>query len=408
MNKKIITLIILLASVLGLYAQNDFIGNSGLFEGQLTVGSDSIHSSAQLEISSTNRGMLIPRLTTIQRDAIIAPATSLLIFNLTTNAYEFFNGTIWIGLGGITTETDPVFTVSPAFNVINTGVGSLFLADDGTYKAAGADGNGIFDIANNNGIVPSGFTTNLTDKWQINGNVGIGVNPLEKLHVNGNTRIDGQVQIGWLNNSVAIGTTVNTNYALLVNTNRPNLFRFQQNTGGLVRLSLSTGGVLNGVNLAHQSRFYLGTPTSPSFTSAQIAIKGSTASYSIFTEGSVTGMIGLAVNNNGAVSVGGNANSNQKFTIVNNINTTEILEVFANDLSTVMVVNDANKNVAIGTNTGNPSAKLDITSTTQGLLFPRMTTTQKNAIVTPSAGLQVYDITLNQMSYYNGTIWINF
>jgi hypothetical protein len=53
------------------------------------------------------------------------------------------------------------------------------------------------------------------------------------------------------------------------------------------------------------------------------------------------------------------------------------------------------------------SAKVQIDSTTQGFLPPRMTTTQKNAIATPAAGLMVYDSTLNLMSVYNGTIWIS-
>jgi len=56
----------------------------------------------------------------------------------------------------------------------------------------------------------------------------------------------------------------------------------------------------------------------------------------------------------------------------------------------------------------NSSAQLDISSSTKGFLPPRMTTTQKNAIASPAAGLQVYDTTLNQMSYYNGTSWIDF
>jgi hypothetical protein len=53
------------------------------------------------------------------------------------------------------------------------------------------------------------------------------------------------------------------------------------------------------------------------------------------------------------------------------------------------------------------SAKMQVESTTQGFLPPRMTTTQKNAIASPATGLQVYDTTLNQMSYYNGTTWTN-
>jgi hypothetical protein len=53
------------------------------------------------------------------------------------------------------------------------------------------------------------------------------------------------------------------------------------------------------------------------------------------------------------------------------------------------------------------SAVLKIDSTTQGFLPPRMTTTQKNAIASPVAGLMVYDTTLNLISVYNGTIWIS-
>ena len=56
--------------------------------------------------------------------------------------------------------------------------------------------------------------------------------------------------------------------------------------------------------------------------------------------------------------------------------------------------------------TPNNSAILDVKSTTQGLLFPRMTTTEMNAIVSPVAGLQIYNTTDGCMKYYNGTAWI--
>jgi len=58
-----------------------------------------------------------------------------------------------------------------------------------------------------------------------------------------------------------------------------------------------------------------------------------------------------------------------------------------------------------GSTTLNASACTQFTSTTRGFLPPRMTTTQKNAIATPAAGLMVYDTTLNLMALYNGTIW---
>jgi hypothetical protein len=65
-------------------------------------------------------------------------------------------------------------------------------------------------------------------------------------------------------------------------------------------------------------------------------------------------------------------------------------------------------NVGIGTATPNASARLQVDSTTQGFLPPRMTSVQRNAIATPAAGLIVYDVTLNKHYGYDGTTWNAF
>jgi hypothetical protein len=58
-------------------------------------------------------------------------------------------------------------------------------------------------------------------------------------------------------------------------------------------------------------------------------------------------------------------------------------------------------NMAIGSNpTPNTSAILDLQSTTKAFLPPRMTTTEKNAIASPVAGMVVYDTTLNKLCVY--------
>lgn len=64
-------------------------------------------------------------------------------------------------------------------------------------------------------------------------------------------------------------------------------------------------------------------------------------------------------------------------------------------------------NVGIGTSSPNASAILDISSTTKGITFPRMTSTQSNAISSPTNGLQVFDITTNSIWYFDGSSWIN-
>ena len=74
------------------------------------------------------------------------------------------------------------------------------------------------------------------------------------------------------------------------------------------------------------------------------------------------------------------------------------------------VVNNSNifnngAEVGIGTVNPNTSAKLDVESTTQGFLPPRMTTTQRNAIASPAAGLTIYNTTVNCLQWWNGTIW---
>jgi hypothetical protein len=51
------------------------------------------------------------------------------------------------------------------------------------------------------------------------------------------------------------------------------------------------------------------------------------------------------------------------------------------------------------------SAQVEIVSTTGGFLPPVMTTTQKNAIASPAAGLVLYDSTAKSPGYYDGTNW---
>ncbi len=74
----------------------------------------------------------------------------------------------------------------------------------------------------------------------------------------------------------------------------------------------------------------------------------------------------------------------------------------------IFAANTHAQNVAIN-GTGAPpnaSAMLDISSTTSGLLIPRMTTAQRTAIAAPATGLTVYDTTTNSYWYFDGTVWV--
>ncbi len=63
--------------------------------------------------------------------------------------------------------------------------------------------------------------------------------------------------------------------------------------------------------------------------------------------------------------------------------------------------------IGIGTSAPASSAQLDISSTSSGVLFPRMTNTQMLAISSPSAGLQVYNTSANCLYVYNGAQWLS-
>jgi hypothetical protein len=59
----------------------------------------SLNSSAAFQVDSTTAGVLIPRMTLTQRDAIGSPATGLQIYNTDTNEVNVYNGTSWLSVG---------------------------------------------------------------------------------------------------------------------------------------------------------------------------------------------------------------------------------------------------------------------------------------------------------------------
>ncbi|MEP7142312.1 MAG: fibrobacter succinogenes major paralogous domain-containing protein [Ferruginibacter sp.] len=65
------------------------------------------------------------------------------------------------------------------------------------------------------------------------------------------------------------------------------------------------------------------------------------------------------------------------------------------------------QNVGIGTTSPDNSAKVDISSITQGFLPPRMTFARRNAIQNPATGLIIWCTDCDELQVYNGTIWKN-
>ena len=71
------------------------------FAQNVGIGITTPHPSAMLDISSSNKGLLIPRMTQSQRDDIFSPATGLLIYQTdVTTGYYFYNGSTWDPISG--------------------------------------------------------------------------------------------------------------------------------------------------------------------------------------------------------------------------------------------------------------------------------------------------------------------
>lgn len=73
-----------------------FFSLSQVIDAQVGIGTTTPDASAELEITATDKGMLIPRMTLAERDLIASPATSLLVFQTdNTPGYYYYNGSNW-------------------------------------------------------------------------------------------------------------------------------------------------------------------------------------------------------------------------------------------------------------------------------------------------------------------------
>ena len=64
---------------------------------QVGIGTTSPNATSMLDIQSTSKGILIPRMTTIQRDGIASPSTGLMVFDSNTQSFWYYSGA-WVEL----------------------------------------------------------------------------------------------------------------------------------------------------------------------------------------------------------------------------------------------------------------------------------------------------------------------
>lgn len=87
------------------------------------IGTITPHASAQLDISSTNKGTLITTMTSVQRKAIPNPAVGLLVFDIDKKTIYLFDGAKWFPMLFSTTEKNPPTYLQPTTNSADANFG---------------------------------------------------------------------------------------------------------------------------------------------------------------------------------------------------------------------------------------------------------------------------------------------
>ncbi len=205
-----------------------FAAFGSMIHAQVAINTDGSlpDNSAMLQIKSTSKGLLIPSMTTIQRNVIISPSEGLIIYNTTTSQINqrqngswksLITNDFWVGGG-----SGWMFNIGDNIG-INTGYPSERLDVNGNIRTTGSvnidNTEAILQFKSsgvNTGFVQlsgenlrlgtnSGNTTgdvvirmNGTDRVFVDelGRVGLNEsNPTSRLHVNGDANITGEISL---------------------------------------------------------------------------------------------------------------------------------------------------------------------------------------------------------------------
>jgi trimeric autotransporter adhesin len=324
---------------------------SSVIFAQVSINTDNstADNSAMLEVKSTTKGMLVPRMTQAQRTAIVEPATGLLVFQTDNpDGFYFYNGTNWVSLNDAT-QTPKV--LADADNNTKIQVEESANEDIIRFDMGGTEYfrmvHGRLEVLNTGNSIylgnSAGFNDNFINEYY---NVGIGYEAL-------------------YSNTEGFYNTTNGAQTLYANTSGS-----YNTANGLVALYSNTSGNYN-------------TAT------------GNTALFSNTTGNYNTGIGYYADVNSGnltnATSIGANARVEQSNSLV---------------LGSINGVNGATADVNVGIGTTTPDNKLDIRSNgvagTQTIVLGLSSNTSKRPVIQFSEGTDA-TLTSGMSIEYNGT-----
>lgn len=109
--KKIFIFIVVFSS-LSVFSQTGSVG----------INTDQPHASAVLDIKSTTKGLLIPRVTSSERVSIAEPANGLLVYDINSNSFWSFKNSLWIE---IISGAPTIKTIKTAYTITSADSGKI-------------------------------------------------------------------------------------------------------------------------------------------------------------------------------------------------------------------------------------------------------------------------------------------
>ena len=350
---------------------------------QVGINTNTPDASSALEIESTTGGILIPRMTETQRDAIALPASGLMIYQTDEiSGFYFYNGTQWtsVGMSGPQGDQGPQGEAGVAGPVGADGTDGIQgpvgpagpQGDQGLQGPAGADGeDGAQGPIGNTGPAGPQGDQGLQGIQGATGPQGLAGADGED-GAQGPQGIQGET-----------GATGATGPQGLAGVDGADGAQGPQGDQGIQGATGATGPQgLAGVDGADGND---GNGIASTVDNNDGTFTLTFDDNTTFTTSDLTGPEGPLVSGTNGQTLYNNG--------------TEWV-------STSNLYNDGTS-IAIGTDDIDSSSVLQIESTTQGVLFPKMTSEQRDLIATPQTGLLIFQIDNSPGFYfYDGTAWV--
>lgn len=400
MKKLLLIIVMLLLSSNSMYSQV-----------AINIDGSTPDSSAILDLKSTSKGLLIPRMTTPQRDAIIRPAAGLLIYCLDFNNLSYNRGTPETPEWAIIECPWQINDTNIYYFNGNVGIGTstpeckLTLNNDGSLMAKGIPYYGAT-------MTPPGIGTRMIwypkkGAFRAGNTVGYW----------GDTTIWNDENIGMYSIAMGDGSKASGISSFAINSYTNAIGGYSTAMGSFTHAYGQYSTAIGLGSDAHGDYSIATGLITHAFGEASISMGRHTKAngdYSTslgdstfaFGRASVSMGYSTVVNSFASLSIGrynmGGGNdtlwldSDPLFEIGNGTGPNS-----KNNAMTVL----KSGNVGIGIASPASSALLDLSSSTKGFLPPRMSISQRDAISTPVEGLVIYNTDEKTLNVFNGTSW---